>query len=185
MVICVICMKWQISNAIENEKVVIRLSRHNVDHAVVIAKETYKNIASYIKNSSLSWKYGWGQASNLLFIDQMTRTGFSYTSDERDIRHNEHDFVGCSIRRQVEFQIDLIPDVAPVARPPYRLAPSNKKELSDQLKELFDKGFKGQFLTLGSSGLVCQEEGLIVLNVHRLPRAEQANGEESLSTPKD
>ncbi|GJS02328.1 putative reverse transcriptase domain-containing protein [Tanacetum coccineum] len=65
------------------------------------------------------------------------------------------DFVGCSIRRQVEFQIDLIPDVAPVARPPYRLAPSNKKELSDQLKELFDKGFKGQFLTLGSSSLIC------------------------------
>ncbi|GKA16943.1 putative reverse transcriptase domain-containing protein [Tanacetum coccineum] len=32
------------------------------------------------------------------------------------------------------------------------------------------------FLTLGSSGLVCQEEGWIVLNVHRLPRAEQANG---------
>ncbi|GJS67955.1 putative reverse transcriptase domain-containing protein [Tanacetum coccineum] len=28
----------------------------------------------------------------------------------------------------------------------------------------------------GSSGLVCQEEGWIVSNVHRLPRAEQANG---------
>ncbi|GKC10530.1 putative reverse transcriptase domain-containing protein [Tanacetum coccineum] len=35
---------------------------------------------------------------------------------------------------------------------------------------------KTQFLTLGSSGLVCQEEGWIVLNVHRLPRAEQADG---------
>ncbi|GKD47238.1 putative reverse transcriptase domain-containing protein [Tanacetum coccineum] len=34
---------------------------------------------------------------------------------------------------------------------------------------------KTQFLTLGSSGLVCQEEGWIVLNVHRLPRAEQAD----------
>ncbi|GKC59099.1 putative reverse transcriptase domain-containing protein [Tanacetum coccineum] len=43
---------------------------------------------------------------------------------------------------------------------------------------------KTQFLTLGSSGLVFQEEGWIVLNVYRLPRAEQANGEESLSTPK-
>ncbi|GKG21332.1 serine carboxypeptidase-like protein, partial [Tanacetum coccineum] len=57
---------------------------------VVIAEETYKNIASYLKNSSLSWKYGWDQASNLLFIDQIRRTGFSYTSDERDIHHNEH-----------------------------------------------------------------------------------------------
>ncbi|GJW53146.1 putative reverse transcriptase domain-containing protein [Tanacetum coccineum] len=44
---------------------------------------------------------------------------------------------------------------------------------------------KTQFLTLGSSGLVCQEEGWIVSNLHRLPRAEQVNDEESLSPPKD
>ncbi|GKE22597.1 putative reverse transcriptase domain-containing protein [Tanacetum coccineum] len=43
--------------------------------------------------------------------------------------------------RQVEFQIDLIPGVAPVARAPYRLALSEMKELSDQLQELSDKGF--------------------------------------------
>ncbi|GJR23055.1 putative reverse transcriptase domain-containing protein [Tanacetum coccineum] len=43
--------------------------------------------------------------------------------------------------RQVEFQIDLIFGVAPVARAPYRLAPSEMKELLDQLKELSDKGF--------------------------------------------
>ncbi|GJR91572.1 putative reverse transcriptase domain-containing protein [Tanacetum coccineum] len=42
---------------------------------------------------------------------------------------------------QVEFQIDLIPGAAPVARAPYRLAPSEMKELSDQLKELSEKGF--------------------------------------------
>ncbi|GJT96771.1 putative reverse transcriptase domain-containing protein [Tanacetum coccineum] len=43
--------------------------------------------------------------------------------------------------RQVEFQIDLIPGAAPVARAPYRLAPSKMKILSDQLQELSDKGF--------------------------------------------
>ncbi|GJX19765.1 putative reverse transcriptase domain-containing protein [Tanacetum coccineum] len=32
------------------------------------------------------------------------------------------------------------------------------------------------FLTLGSSGLIWQEEGWIISNVHRLPRAEQADG---------
>nr|GFA63689.1 reverse transcriptase domain-containing protein [Tanacetum cinerariifolium] len=42
---------------------------------------------------------------------------------------------------EVEFQIDLIPGAAPVARAPYRLAPSEMKELSDQLQELSDKGF--------------------------------------------
>ncbi|GKE86663.1 hypothetical protein Tco_1560405, partial [Tanacetum coccineum] len=43
--------------------------------------------------------------------------------------------------RQVKFQIDLVPGVAPVARAPYRLAPSKLQELSTQLQELSDKGF--------------------------------------------
>nr|GEZ56549.1 reverse transcriptase domain-containing protein [Tanacetum cinerariifolium] len=42
--------------------------------------------------------------------------------------------------RQVEFQIDLIPGATPVARAPYRLAPSEMPELSDQLQELTDIG---------------------------------------------
>ncbi|GKC46835.1 putative reverse transcriptase domain-containing protein [Tanacetum coccineum] len=41
---------------------------------------------------------------------------------------------------QVKFQIDLIPGAAPVAREPYRLAPSEMQELSDQLQELADRG---------------------------------------------
>nr|GEU48094.1 putative reverse transcriptase domain-containing protein [Tanacetum cinerariifolium] len=51
------------------------------------------------------------------------------------------DLPGLPLTRQVEFQIDLIPGAVPVARAPYRLAPSEMKELSDQLKELSDKGF--------------------------------------------
>ncbi|GJV83669.1 putative reverse transcriptase domain-containing protein [Tanacetum coccineum] len=43
--------------------------------------------------------------------------------------------------QQVEFQINLITGAAPVARAPYRLAPSEMKELSYQLQELSDKGF--------------------------------------------
>ncbi|GJV67446.1 putative reverse transcriptase domain-containing protein [Tanacetum coccineum] len=51
------------------------------------------------------------------------------------------DFSGLPSTRQVEFQIDLVPGAAPIARAPYRLAPSKMKELSEQLKELSDKGF--------------------------------------------
>ncbi|GJT04565.1 putative reverse transcriptase domain-containing protein [Tanacetum coccineum] len=51
------------------------------------------------------------------------------------------DLSGLPPTRKVEFQIDLIPGTAPVARAPYRLAPSEMKELSEQLKELSDKGF--------------------------------------------
>ncbi|GJY89100.1 putative reverse transcriptase domain-containing protein [Tanacetum coccineum] len=49
------------------------------------------------------------------------------------------DFPGLPPTRQVEFQIDLMPGAAPVARAPYRLAPSEMKELLEQLQELSDK----------------------------------------------
>ncbi|GKC37863.1 putative reverse transcriptase domain-containing protein [Tanacetum coccineum] len=51
------------------------------------------------------------------------------------------DLPGLPPTRQIEFQIDLVPGAAPIARAPYRLAPSEMKELSEQLKELSDKGF--------------------------------------------
>ncbi|GJW47948.1 hypothetical protein Tco_0079594 [Tanacetum coccineum] len=51
------------------------------------------------------------------------------------------DLPGIPPTQQVEFQIDLVPGVAPIARAPYRLAPLEMKELSDQLQELSDKGF--------------------------------------------
>nr|GFA03923.1 hypothetical protein [Tanacetum cinerariifolium] len=46
------------------------------------------------------------------------------------------DLSGLPPARPVEFHIDLIPRAASVARAPYRLAPSEIKELSEQLQEL-------------------------------------------------
>ncbi|GJV90207.1 putative reverse transcriptase domain-containing protein [Tanacetum coccineum] len=51
------------------------------------------------------------------------------------------DLPGLPPARPEEFQIDLIPGAAPVARAPYRLALSEIKELSEHLQELSDKGF--------------------------------------------
>ncbi|GJZ46037.1 putative reverse transcriptase domain-containing protein [Tanacetum coccineum] len=51
------------------------------------------------------------------------------------------DLPGLPPARQVEFQIDLVPGAAPVARAPYRLAPAKMQELSTQLQELSDRGF--------------------------------------------
>ncbi|GJS28709.1 putative reverse transcriptase domain-containing protein, partial [Tanacetum coccineum] len=51
------------------------------------------------------------------------------------------DLPGLPPMRQVEFQIDLVPSGAPVARASYRLAPLKLQELSTQLQELSDKGF--------------------------------------------
>ncbi|GKB07162.1 putative reverse transcriptase domain-containing protein [Tanacetum coccineum] len=41
---------------------------------------------------------------------------------------------------EIKFRIDLIPRAMPVAKSPYRLAPSEMEELSSQLRELQDKG---------------------------------------------
>ncbi|GJS80491.1 putative reverse transcriptase domain-containing protein [Tanacetum coccineum] len=79
------------------------------------------------------------------------------------------DLPGIPPTRQVEFQIDLIPGAALVARAPYRLAPSEMKEFN-QFQELSDKGFiRPSSSPWGSSDLVCQEEGWIIPDVHRLP----------------
>nr|GFA44180.1 putative reverse transcriptase domain-containing protein [Tanacetum cinerariifolium] len=51
------------------------------------------------------------------------------------------DLSGLSPPRQVEFEIELVPEAAPVARAPYQLAPSEMKELPKQLQELSNKGF--------------------------------------------
>ncbi|GKA29916.1 putative reverse transcriptase domain-containing protein, partial [Tanacetum coccineum] len=52
-----------------------------------------------------------------------------------------NDLSGLPPIREIEFRIKLIPGTTPVAKSPYRLAPSELEELSGQLKELQDKGF--------------------------------------------
>ncbi|XP_020214530.1 serine carboxypeptidase-like [Cajanus cajan] len=82
-------------------------SRHSRDDPVVIwltggpgcGSELalfYENGPFHIANNlSLIWNdYGWDQASNIIFVDQPIGTGFSYSSDDSDIRNNE---VGVSI----------------------------------------------------------------------------------------
>ncbi|GJZ01081.1 putative nucleotidyltransferase, ribonuclease H [Tanacetum coccineum] len=43
---------------------------------------------------------------------------------------------------EVEFHIDLVPEAMPIAKSPYRLAPTEMQELSNQLKELHEKDYR-------------------------------------------
>ncbi|MED6145523.1 Protein cbp3, mitochondrial [Stylosanthes scabra] len=62
-------------------------------------------------NLFLIWNdYGWDKTSNILFVDQPTGTGFSYTSDDSDIRHDEngvsndlYDFLQAFFKEHSEF----------------------------------------------------------------------------------
>nr|GFD51920.1 putative reverse transcriptase domain-containing protein [Tanacetum cinerariifolium] len=86
-----------------------------------------------------------------VFLANITTKTIKYKSEEKRLENVPivrdfsevfpEDLPGLPLTRQVEFQIDLIPDAAPVARAPYRLAPFEMKELSDRLQELSDKGF--------------------------------------------
>ncbi|KAI3814152.1 hypothetical protein L1987_18899 [Smallanthus sonchifolius] len=51
------------------------------------------------------------------------------------------DLPGLPPDREIEIQIDLLPGAEPVSKAPYRLAPSEMKEMMSQLEELTEKGF--------------------------------------------
>ncbi|CAH9130500.1 unnamed protein product [Cuscuta epithymum] len=51
------------------------------------------------------------------------------------------DFSGLPPSREIEFEIELLPDTAPISRAPYRMALAELQELHKQLQELLEKGF--------------------------------------------
>ena len=51
------------------------------------------------------------------------------------------DLPGLPPDHEIEFSIDLLLGTAPISKAPYRMAPTELKELKEQLVELLDKGF--------------------------------------------
>ncbi|GJX44809.1 putative reverse transcriptase domain-containing protein [Tanacetum coccineum] len=92
--------------------------------------------------------YAERQTDNKRKADDSSRNNHGHQQQLKDVPIVQYflevfpeDLPGLPPARPVEFQIDLIPGAAPVARAPYRLAPSEIKELSEQLQELSYKGF--------------------------------------------
>nr|GEY46661.1 reverse transcriptase domain-containing protein [Tanacetum cinerariifolium] len=79
------------------------------------------------------------------YKDDQRQVGGEATENVPIVRESSEvfpeDLPGLPPTRQVEFQINLIPGAAHIARAPYRLASSKMKKLSDQLQELSEKGF--------------------------------------------
>nr|GEW30546.1 putative reverse transcriptase domain-containing protein [Tanacetum cinerariifolium] len=101
-------------------------------HAVIVYDE--KNVRIPYGDEVLivqGDRSGKGEKSKLSII--------SCTKTQKFIKRE--DLPGLPPMQQVEFQINLVLGATPVARAPYRLAPSELQELSTQLQELSDKGF--------------------------------------------
>ena len=48
---------------------------------------------------------------------------------------------GFPSNKELEFDIDLLPESTPISIPSYKIAPAELKELKMQLQDLVDKGF--------------------------------------------
>ena len=61
--------------------------------------------------------------------------------------------------KEIEFFIDLLPGFSPISKAPYRMAPSELRELKEQLQELLDKGFiRPSVFPLGCTCVICKEK---------------------------
>ncbi|XP_070057098.1 uncharacterized protein [Nicotiana tomentosiformis] len=72
-------------------------------------------------------------------IDTPTIDSIPVVRDLPDVFHA--DLSGMSPDRVIDFGIDLVPGTQPIFIPPYCMAPTELKELKEQLQELLDKGF--------------------------------------------
>nr|GEY46622.1 hypothetical protein [Tanacetum cinerariifolium] len=102
--------------------------------------ESTLNIISYTKTQRYI------QKGCQVYLAQVTSKKAEDKSKEKRLEdmpivHFPKDLPGFPPDRQVEFQIDLVPSAAPIARSPYRLALVEMQELSTQLQELSYKGF--------------------------------------------
>ncbi|KAL0553669.1 hypothetical protein IC582_007570 [Cucumis melo] len=68
------------------------------------------------------------------------------------------DLSGLPLDREIEFTIELLPGTAPISQAPYRMAPSELKELKMQLQELVDKGYIRPSVSLWGAPVLFMEK---------------------------
>ena len=71
--------------------------------------------------------------------DKLEVKDMSVVREYSDVLPNE--LVSLPPEREVEFKIDLMPETTPISKPPYRMAPTELKELKVQLQDLLERGF--------------------------------------------
>ena len=78
------------------------------------------------------------------------------------------ELIGLPSDKELEFTIDLIPGSAPISQAPYRMVPSELKELKMQLQDLIDRGFIRPSASPWGAPVLFVKKGWIFTVVHRL-----------------
>ncbi|GJT74075.1 putative reverse transcriptase domain-containing protein [Tanacetum coccineum] len=157
--LALMCTKLYTDETVKIDKYIGGLP-DNIHGNVMFARPKTLDFAIELANDLMDWKlrtYAERQMRNKrragcdIFLAHITTKEAKYKSEGKRLEDVPivrdfpevfpEDLSGIPLARQVEFQIDLVPGAAPVARVPYRLAPSKIKELAEQLQELSDKGF--------------------------------------------
>ena len=86
-----------------------------------------------------------GSTAHLYYIEEDTSKGGVIPLDSIPVVHEYSDVFqeipGLPPSREIDFVIDLLPDTRPIARAPYRMAPTEMRELRDQIEQLLGQGF--------------------------------------------
>ncbi|GJW38660.1 putative reverse transcriptase domain-containing protein [Tanacetum coccineum] len=138
-------------NARNNQKHQQQNKRQNTGRAytagpgVLVPTGHFKKVCLKLKNGNRGNQCGNGNAPAKVYVvgnagtnpDSNVVMGEKRLEDVPIVRDFPEvfpeDLPGLPPTRQVEFQIDLMPGAAPIARAPYQLAPSKMKELIDYL----------------------------------------------------
>ncbi|GJR94516.1 hypothetical protein Tco_0266690 [Tanacetum coccineum] len=75
----------------------------------------------------------------LVGMDQLSKRKFGIVCYEKVVRIPLEGDEILRVHGELEFRVDLVPGATPVVKSPYRLAPLEMQELSEQLRELQDK----------------------------------------------
>nr|GFB66002.1 hypothetical protein [Tanacetum cinerariifolium] len=118
------------------------------DYAMIeVEQNTGPNVVTELGTFDIVIEIDWLVERNAVIICGKKEVHIPIKNEVYIVKGNEN-----VSKLKVEFRIELMPGDAPVARAPYRLTPSEIKELADQLQELSEKGFIRK-LTVMSFGL--------------------------------
>ena len=89
------------------------------------------------------------------------------------------DLPGIPIDREIEFSIDVLPEISPILKVPYRMALTELKELNEQLQELLDKGFIRPSASLWGAPVLFEKKNdgtmRLCIDYHELNRVTMRN----------